>query len=120
MRLKCIKSGFLKYSTVASCNENPKSKKKVWSPEAKANCRMKNLEKRILKKDPMFYEWALEKAISEKPGYYNAEYISENEKDTNQIMDEENEKALNEWGNLVIDKIPCPVTDDGYPEWVEL
>ena len=57
-RLACVKSGPARFNSVVCIEEVFEWKKRrKWTPERKAKFRMANLEKRVAKRNPMFYEW---------------------------------------------------------------
>jgi len=75
-----------------------KNRKRI-SHEARANMRRKKLADRIMKKDPLFFDHFLNKAIAEKPEYYDQDdikiEIEKRELEIEEYFEQRNMKFIN-------------------------
>ena len=109
-RLACVKSGPARFNSVVCIEEVFEWKKRrKWTPERKAKFRMANLEKRVAKRNPMFYEWEKARELKGREDYLDAEKIAE-EPDREAEIEKE---RLERWDTVRAVEYPGP---PGSPE----
>lgn len=84
--------------------------KRTFSPEAKARIRMRKMQQRIKKREPLFYEEMVNRAIAEKPEYYSADGIRKHDERHRKHLRLLDEKVTGRWRNIY---------DPGHLDWGE-